>query len=140
MTVAPAFGLAPVQVGIRRSTLVHGDAKLMNLGLDTRGGLVAIDWGDITGVGPREIDVAWYALKGCDRIGCTPRDVFADYEEASASRLDPEALDLVCIGSLAQMGFWFGNGVFAGDPARAAIGSPLLDWWVTRVRDALDRI
>ena len=127
------------RLGAFASTLLHGDAKLMNLGLSPRG-LVAIDWGDITGLGPREVDVAWYALKGCDRIGCTPGDVFADYEDASGARLEPEALDLVCIGSMAQMGFWFGNAVFGPDPQRAAIVNPLLDWWVGRVRAALERI
>jgi len=47
------------------STLLHGDAKLENLGLGSSG-LVAIDWGDLTGFGPPEIDVAWYALQGKD--------------------------------------------------------------------------
>jgi hypothetical protein len=84
-------------------TLLHGDAKLANLGLGPQG-LVAIDWGELTGFGPREIDVAWYAQMNSYRLGTTPDVSFADYEAAAGRPLDPEALDLACIGSLAQMG------------------------------------
>jgi hypothetical protein len=58
------------------STLLHGDAKLENLGLSSHG-LVAIDWGDLTGFGPREVDVAWFALKGTARIGCSPGEIYS---------------------------------------------------------------
>jgi hypothetical protein len=122
----------PARLGgrLRRfpSTLLHGDPKLENLGLagDT---LVAIDWGELTGFGPREIDIAWYAQKGSERIGCTPDDVFTDYEAASNRPLDREAVDLACIGALAQMGFRLAGG--AADQ---------LEWWVERIRSALDRI
>ena len=85
-------------------TLLHGDAKLENLGLGADGP-VLIDWGDLTGFGPIEVDVAWYALKGGARIEADVGDLFADYEAVSGRRLDPRALDLVCLGSLAQMGF-----------------------------------
>lgn len=54
------------------ATLLHGDPKLENLGM-TGDRLVAIDWGELTGFGPREIDVAWYAQKGSARIGCSRR-------------------------------------------------------------------
>jgi hypothetical protein len=69
----------PARLGRRLArfspTLLHGDAKLENLGLNPDG-LVAIDWGDLTGLGPREVDVAWFALKGAARIGCPPgRDI-----------------------------------------------------------------
>lgn len=121
------------------STLLHGDAKLANLGMGSDR-LVAIDWADLTGSGPPEIDVAWYALKGCDRIGCMPDDVFSDYEETSGRPLEPEALDVACIGSLAQMGFSFAAGAFAPASAVSPVASALLDWWVNRAFDALDRI
>ena len=118
---------------------MHGDAKLENLGLSTDR-VVAIDWGDLTGVGPREIDVAWYALKGATRIGCEPGDLFTQYEEVSGARLDREALHLVCIGSLAQMGFRLALGAFDIGPEPPDVASAQLQWWLGRTREALDRV
>ena len=43
------------------TTLLHGDFKLGNVGLRD-GRLVLIDWGELTGTGPAEMDVAWFAL------------------------------------------------------------------------------
>jgi hypothetical protein len=121
------------------TTLLHGDAKLENLGL--RGGdLVAIDWGDLTGFGPREVDVGWFALKGAARIGCSPDEVFADYEAAAGHALDPDALDLVCVGSLAQMGFRFALGALASGPDPPEVAARQLKWWTGRAAAALGRI
>jgi hypothetical protein len=120
-------------------TLLHGDPKLENLGIaDDR--LVAIDWGELTGFGPREVDVAWYAHKGCVRIGCTPDEVFSDYEATSTEPLNPEALDLACVGALAQMGFRLAVGAFASGPEAPPVARAQLNWWTARVRTALDRI
>jgi Phosphotransferase enzyme family len=121
------------------ATLLHGDAKLENLGL-SNGTLVAIDWGDLTGFGPREVDVGWFALKGSSRIGCSPDEVFAEYERAGGRALDPVALDLVCVGSLAQMGFRFALGALASGPDPADVAGQQLEWWTARAAAALDRI
>jgi hypothetical protein len=120
-------------------TLLHGDAKLENLGR-TNNRIVAIDWGDLTGIGPREVDVAWYALKGAARIGCAPGELFTQYEQVSGAHLEPEAVDLVCVGSLAQMGFRLALGAFDKGPEPTEIASTQLEWWQTRVHAALDRL
>ena len=121
------------------ATLLHGDAKLENLGL-SNGNLVAIDWGDLTGFGPREVDVGWFALKGATRIRCSPDEVFADYESASGRALDPDALDLVCVGSLAQMGFRFAVSALASGPDPPGVAARQLEWWTARAAAALDRL
>lgn len=118
-------------------TLLHGDAKLENLGL--RGDrLVAVDWGELTGVGPAEVDLAWFALQGTWRIDATPDALFAAYATHAERRLDPRALDLACIGSLAQMGFKMAyRSVHAADAEVRARASTLLAWWADRVQEAL---
>jgi hypothetical protein len=121
------------------ATLLHGDPKLDNLGIAGER-LVAIDWGELTGSGPREIDVAWYAQKGSARIGCTPDDVFADYDLASAQPLNRQALDFACVGALAQMGFRLAAAAFAPEVTAADHARDEWDWWVARVLAALDRI
>jgi hypothetical protein len=120
------------------ATLLHGDPKLENLGL-AAGRLIAIDWGELTGSGPREVDVAWYAQKGSARIGCTPDDVFSDYNAVSSEPLDPQALDLACVGALAQMGFRLAAAAFLAGAEQVAAREQL-EWWTARVRTALGRI
>lgn len=133
----------PARLGRRLArfapTVLHGDAKLENLGLGPLG-LVAIDWGDLTGFGPREADVAWFALKGAGRIGCAVEEIFAAYEAAAGRAMDPEALDLVCVGSLAQMGFRFAVSAFASGPDAPLPAAAQLTWWTERVSAALDRL
>jgi len=117
-------------------TLLHGDAKLWNLGL-VGDRTVAIDWGELTGVGPAEIDVAWFALMSGPSVDLTPEEMFAAYEAQACRRLVPKALDLACIGSLAQMGFRMANGTQASDEPTRGRYTTLLAWWVARVRQAL---
>jgi aminoglycoside phosphotransferase (APT) family kinase protein len=121
------------------TTLVHGDAKLLNLGIGPTG-LIAIDWGDLTGFGPPEIDVAWYALMNHARLGVTPDEIFADYEEQANQPLSPQAVDLACIGSLAQMGFKLAATAVNGTTAQMRVEADAsLAWWCRRVRIAIER-
>jgi hypothetical protein len=129
--------LARALLAAAPATLVHGDAKLENLGLEGEDRLVAIDWGELTGIGPAEIDVAWFAVMSGWRIDGPPDDLFAAYDEHAGRRLDPTALDLACIGSLAQMGFRMAGRCRAADEPTRARAATLLAWWVARVRQAL---
>ena len=118
------------------ATLLHGDAKLGNFGLDGDH-LVGIDWGELTGVGPAEIDVAWFAVTSGWRIDWLPDQVFTAYSQQADRPLDARALDLACIGSLAQQGFRMAGQQRAEGEATRARASVLLGWWVDRVRQAL---
>jgi aminoglycoside phosphotransferase (APT) family kinase protein len=127
------------QLAAYPATLLHGDAKLPNLGLGPTG-LIAVDWGDLTGFGPPEVDVAWYALMNELRLGVTPDTTFAAYQALATQPLEPQAVDLACIGSLAQMGFRLAGTAVGGDsPAERARADARLAWWCHRVRVALDR-
>jgi Phosphotransferase enzyme family len=121
------------------TTLLHGDAKLENLGLRD-GRLVAIDWGELTGIGPREVEVAWYALKATARTGCRPEELFADYESVSGRPLERAALDLASVGSVAQMGFRFAAGAFDTGVDRRDVARRQLTQWTALARAALDRL
>jgi hypothetical protein len=121
-------------------TLLHGDAKLENLGLSGHR-LIAIDWGDLTGFGAAETDVTWFAVQGTWRIDVTPDVLFQVYDARAVRPLDAVALDLSCVGALAQMGFklaW--RSLLAPDEAVRGRASELLAWWIARVAHAIDRI
>ena len=123
------------------STLLHGDAKLDNLGL--RGDrVVAVDWGELTGFGPAEMDVVWFAATSTLvapeaptwRIDAMPDEVFAVYNAKAARPLDPRTLDLACLGIVAQLG-WY---LQLGDGAARERTAQLDAWWKARVLVALE--
>lgn len=127
-------------------TLLHGDVKLGNIGLRGRR-LVLIDWSELSGIGPGEMDLTWFAATAtCAMPGAgtwafdgMPDDLFRAYEAHAGRRLDPRALDLACIGQLAQQGFLLAS-VAASDreSAPALRAAQMLDWWVSRVRQSLE--
>jgi aminoglycoside phosphotransferase (APT) family kinase protein len=59
---------------------------------------VTIDRGELTGVGPREVDVAWFALMSTrSRLAADPDEVFGWYGDASGEPLDRAAVDLATL-------------------------------------------
>jgi hypothetical protein len=95
---------AEVAEHTKRLTLVHGDAKPPNLGY-LGGRLVAIDWGELTGPGPAEIDVVRFAFSACD-LYCDlqPNDMFEMYDRHARLPLDPDLLRLAILGDVACFG------------------------------------
>jgi phosphotransferase family enzyme len=117
-------------------TLVHGDFKLGNVGFDGDR-LVLIDWGEMTGMAPAEVELTWLAGVRCRFITWMPEHVFAAYDEQARRPLDRRTLDLACLGALAQLGCLMTGRCFADDEATRDRGRLELGWWVDRVRQAL---
>lgn len=74
---------------------------------------MAIDWGELTGMGPAEVEVVRFALGTCwFQADLTPGDVYEHYERHSAVGLDERLLELsmrilvpsMAIGCLGAMG------------------------------------
>lgn len=130
-----------IQARCSRPTVLHGDTKPENLGVEADGRLTAIDWGEMTGIGPREVDVAWLALMSTKRrLAAAPSDVIDWYEDLAAVSLDPVLLDLVSIGSLAQMGFQLALvSELSRKPETRERADACLSWWNERVRVSLER-
>jgi hypothetical protein len=120
-------------------TLVHGDAKLPNLGLAGER-VVVIDWGSATGIAPSSIDWAWYLATSASRIGGTREDVLEDMRAAEGERYDPRSMGLGLLGALVQLGW---NKAFDStqhpDPAVRLREQADLDWWVRRARPTLEQ-
>ena len=130
----------PLQRRLSRfpATLLHGDAKLENLGLtgtawSNRSG------GRSPGSAPREVDVAWFALKGSARIGCSPDALFADYEAASGQQMDPKRSISSASGRWRR---WDSASRWARSrrgPDEPDVAARQLAWWSGRAAAALDR-
>lgn len=121
----------------RGTTLTHGDLRDENMGLDD-GALVLLDWGLATGGHPA-VDLAWYMVHDVWRIEASHDEVVEDYRGALSERDDPLALELGLISGLVQYGWIFGHSaVVHTDPREREWARGELDWWVPRVRRALD--
>ena len=132
-----ASGLA-AQLERLECTLVHGDLELQNVGLASDR-VVLIDWGSLNSLGPPEVDFAWYLAHNASRIDASPADLVADFREAEGDRHDPRALDLALLGELAHWGWkWALVATTSRRPEAAAAAGAELDWWVHRVRRALE--
>ncbi len=118
------------------STLVHGDLKLANLGLDgTR--LVVLDWGTLTTCAPPVVDYAWYLAINAAGLGAD-HDRLLDHIRAVEPPGDEVALRLALLGALAQLGWEKALGATSDDAATRQREREGLAWWVRQARQTLD--
>jgi hypothetical protein len=120
----------------RTSTLVHGDLKLANLGVD-RDRVVVLDWGTLTTWAPPAVEYAWYLAINAAAIGQDHDQLLNDVRLAAGGN-DDIALDLALVGGLAQLGWEKALGATADDPETRRRESDGLAWWTARVRKSLE--
>ena len=120
-----------------RSTLIHGDLKLGNLGF-AGDRVVMLDWGTQTGWAPPAVETAWYLAVNWSRIDASREQVLDDFRAAEGDRHDQDALRLALLGGLVQLG-WDKALAASGhsDPAVRAREAADLAWWTDQARDAL---
>jgi aminoglycoside phosphotransferase (APT) family kinase protein len=122
----------------RGTTLIHGDLRDENIAMPD-GRLVLLDWGLATHGHPAA-ELAWYMVHDVWRIEATHDEVVEDYRRALGERDDPEALELGLISGLVQYGWIFGHSaVVHTDPSEREWARTELNWWVPRVRRALEQ-
>jgi hypothetical protein len=122
----------------RGTTLIHGDLRDENIALPD-GRLVLLDWG-LAAKGHPAVELAWYMVHDVWRIAATHDEVVEDFRRALGERDDPTALELGLISGLVQYGWIFGHSaVVHTDPAEREWASTELNWWVPRVRHALEQ-
>ena len=122
----------------RGTTLTHGDLRDENIALPG-GRLVLLDWGLAT-QGHPAADLAWYMVHDVWRIEASHDEVVDDFRHALGERDDPAALELGLISGLVQYGWIFGHSaVVHTDPGEREWARTELNWWVPRVRHALEQ-
>jgi hypothetical protein len=111
-------------------TLVHGNWKLDNLGVDPRGRTVLLDW-ELPGRGAPLTDLAWYLAINCRRLPVSKEATIAQYRTALEDcGVDTSAwwdaqLGLALLGGLVQFGW---EKAFGGYDEELA-------WWCERALD-----
>jgi aminoglycoside phosphotransferase (APT) family kinase protein len=123
----------------RGTTLIHGDLRDENIALPEDGGLVLLDFGLAT-QGHPAAEFAWYMVHDVWRIDASHDEVVEDFRAALGERDDPMALELGLISGLVQYGWIFGHSaVVHTDPGEREWARTELNWWVPRVRHALEQ-
>ena len=121
------------------STLLHGDLRDDNLGLDSDR-IVLIDW-DLATAGAPAVEFAWFLCHDAWRVDATHDELEADFRAAERNLLDDRAAELGMLTGLVQYGWIFGHSLRVHpDPAEQSWARAELDWWVPRTRLALDRL
>jgi aminoglycoside phosphotransferase (APT) family kinase protein len=122
----------------RGTTLLHGDLRDENIALP-EGRLVLLDFGLAT-QGHPAAELAWYMVHDVWRIAATHDEVVDDFRRALGERDDPAALELGLISGLVQYGWILGHSaVVHTDPREREWARTELNWWVPRVRHALEQ-
>lgn len=99
----PGFA-STVAERMSRPWLSHGDPRAENLGV-ADGRLVAVDWGELTGVAPREFDVAGFTVQAvCVHTEATPDQIRAAYERHASEPLDDELMRLAWLKHMTGAG------------------------------------
>ena len=117
-------------------TLVHGNWKFDNLGIDDDGRTVLIDW-ELPGRGAPLSDLAWYLAINCRRLPVSKEETIARYRAAlEREGVDTEPwwdrqLGLCLIGALVQFGWEKALGGYDDELAwweeQVVAAEPLLD-------------
>jgi hypothetical protein len=122
----------------RGTTMIHGDLRDENIAF-AGDRLVLLDFG-LAAQGHPAVEFAWYMVHDVWRIEATHDEVVADFRAALGERDDPAALELGMISGLVQYGWIFGHSaVVHTDPAEREWARTELNWWVPRVRHALEQ-
>lgn len=120
-------------------TLIHGDLRGDNLGFDGDR-LVLIDW-DLASEGTPAVEFAWYLAHSARRIDATHDQIEADHRAAQGDELADTELELGLLSGLVQYGWRIAHSARVHpDPAETAWGAAEFEWWVPRVRTALERL
>jgi aminoglycoside phosphotransferase (APT) family kinase protein len=120
------------------TTLIHGDLRDENIALPGER-LVLLDFGLAT-QGHPAVELAWYMVHDVWRIAATHDEVVEDFRSALGERDDGAALELGLISGLVQYGWIFGHSaVVHTDPSERQWAHTELNWWVPRVRHALEQ-
>jgi hypothetical protein len=132
-----AYDPSPLAAALERTpiTFVHGNWKLGNLGFDSDGRTVLIDW-ESPGAGPGCGELAWYLALNCRRIPVSKEAAIARYRDAlERNGVDTDGwfeqqLALALLGALVQFGWEKALGGYDDElawwEARAIEGAALL--------------
>lgn len=122
-----------------RSSLIHGDLKLANVGIAADGAVEMVDWQMVT-VAPAGVELGWFLVANVNALPLPPDEVLRRYWAARGTEPGTQNDIAILVGLLlrgwrkgldAEAGITLASGVSAADD---------LAWWCERAVAAADRI
>jgi hypothetical protein len=120
------------------ATLIHGDLKLANVGVEADGSVVIVDW-QMVMFAPIAIELGWFLVSNVASLPLPPDEVIQRYR-ANLS-LDHDGVDAAILVGLLLRGWRKGLDAEAGIALASGVSAADdLAWWCERAVEAVDRI
>ena len=120
------------------ATLIHGDLKLANVGIEADGSVVIVDW-QMVMLGPIAIELGWFLVSNVASLPLSADEVIERYRAKLS--LDDDGVDAAILVGLLLRGWRKGLDAEAGITLASGVSADDdLAWWCERAVEAADRI
>ena len=121
------------------ATLIHGDLKLANVGVEADGTIVLVDW-QMVSVAPVAVELGWFLVSNVASLPLPPADVLNRYW-AIRGLISGSENDLAILVGLLLRGWRKGLDAEAGITLASGVSArDDLAWWCERAVEAVDRL
>ena len=128
-------------LGLLPSTLIHGDLKLANVGIEPDGTIDLVDW-QMVAVAPVAVELGWFLVANVASLPLPPEEVLDRYRQVAGRPADWGAqVDCAILVGLLLRGWRKGFDAEAGITLGSGIGATDdLAWWSDRAVEAARRV
>jgi hypothetical protein len=121
------------------STLIHGDLKLANVGIEPDGTIDLVDW-QMVMLAPVAVELGWFLVSNVNSLPLPPAEVLDRYWRVSGSDGERQN-DLAILVGLLLRGWRKGYDAEAGVTLASRVSAvDDLAWWCDRAVEAAERI
>jgi hypothetical protein len=121
------------------STLIHGDLKLANVGIEPDGVIDLVDW-QLVMLAPVAVELGWFLVANVNSLPLAPAEVLDRYWRAIGSDGAPQNDAAILVGLLLR-GWRKGYDVEAGLTLASGVSAvDDLAWWCDRALEVAGRI
>ena len=137
------------------ATLIHGDLKLANVGIEDDGSIVLVDW-QMVMIAPIAVELGWFLVSNVASLPLPPEEVIARYRSklsyaisdaeddgrwVGGAEFDDDDIDAAILVGLLLRGWRKGMDAEAGITLASGVSAADdLAWWCERAVEAADRI
>jgi hypothetical protein len=129
-------------LGRQLSTLIHGDLKLANVGIDADGAIDLVDW-QMVAVAPVAVELGWFLVANVASLPLPPDEVLGRFrsKQVGDMELDDDGVDATILVGLLLRGWRKGADAEAGLTLASGVSAvDDLAWWCDRALEAARRI